>query len=198
MNFTLTGARKVINKKILIVLILIAVVLILAYVFSTLQTNTQKSRPLLSKEQPVTNGKFDTQAPISQKSKASLDKLKNNLPYRSTVNLTTGRTVAFVISAKPADLYALYIEIPDLNFRSDYADTNLPKNVDEFRETASSILAWIKNQEVSPNNIFISWGSKAYIQQNAEKWLNPSPQFPKVIKQNDKYVFEKEPLKTPN
>jgi len=146
--------------------------------------------------QPVKEGKFDNQAPISKQSKGSIDKLKSKLPYRKIVETSTGQKIIFVIIASRIDLYTLTIEVVGIDFQSTYDDPNLAKNVLTFRETAQTIFDWMEDQGVKSNEVFITWGSRAFQQQSAEAWLNESPQYPKVIKRENQFVFEVEPDKS--
>ncbi len=179
-----------------LIIIILATVIIIQQIHvpktPTLQITT--TSPSL-KEQPIIDGRFDKNAPIAQHSQKSIQTLSAYLPYRNTIQTTTGQKVTFTIFINPLDQYTLYIGILGINFRSSYDDPELPKNIQDFRETANAILSWMKNYNVNPGDIFISWGDNAYIQDNAEAWLTPSAKFPNIIKEGSNFVFENVPTK---
>ncbi|MBI3341773.1 hypothetical protein HY024_01490 [Candidatus Curtissbacteria bacterium] len=142
--------------------------------------------------QPVTGGKFDEQAPVSQKSKTSIERLLPFLPYRQIITTSAGDKVTFVVIGNQKDLYDLYLETAGINFQLQKTDPDLPRNVLNLRETASTIFAWLNKQNVSQTDVFIVWGN-AVAQKSAESWLKESPQFPKVVKKGNQFVFEKQP-----
>lgn len=149
-----------------------------------------KEVPLPVSEQPVSNGQFQESAPVSQTSKTSVEKLQPDLPYRQTITTSTGNKVTFVVLSNKRDPYTLYIETAGINYQLQPPDPDLPKNVLDFRETASTIFEWLNKQGVSQTDLFIVWGN-AIVQKSAESWLKESPEFPKVIKSGDKYEFSK-------
>lgn len=147
-------------------------------------------------EQPLTDGKFDQADPVSQVSKSQLAKIKDKLPYRKSILSSTGNQITISIHHQ-GDEFTIYVEMFPIEFQSSYEDPDLPRNVLNFREGATFLYNWLKKNGVDPSKIFISWGSKAYIQETAREWLNESPQFPKVIKKDGNFVFESEPQKNP-
>ena len=162
--------------------------------------NLKKARVVTPKdflpatEQPLTDGKFDEAATVSQDSKAQLAKIKDKLPYRKSILSSTGDQIT-VSTHHQGDEFTLYVEMFPIEFQSSYEDPNLPRNVLNFREGATFLYNWLKENDVDPSKIFISWGSKAYTQETARQWLNETPQFPKIIKRDNQFVFETEPVK---
>ena len=198
MNLSLTNLKQALPVRVAavaIILVILVIIIAIAIPFSTKPKREEGVPPPVS-QQPEVDGKLDVNAPSSQKSKTSLLRLAKSLPYRSSSRASTGNKITFSIYTKPANEYTLYVEMIPINFQSTYADPDLAQNVLDFRETAEAIFTWLQEQKVSPADLFISWGSRAYIQKAAEAWLLESPQFPKVIKKGDKFIFEKEPVKT--
>lgn len=174
----------------------ILIVLVIIVIFSILiifQQITRKQKPSTElnpvglNEQPVINGKFDSSAETSQRSKTSIAQLKPSLPHRNTITTTTGAKILLAIISPDQDPYAIYVET-NIDFLP--TNENLTKSVVDFRETAQYVFDFIKSKNVNPEDIFFSWGSKKYIQDTAKSWLNPSNEFPKVIKQDGAFVFE--------
>lgn len=194
MHIHLTEIRKlIINKKVLITLVILIFLLVFAIpiLLNRPSKITPEDIPPLLATQPVKEGKFDSKAEVSQNSKAEIEKLKPYLVYRKTIKTVTGSNVTFAVFAKPVVEHTLFVEIMGVNFRSNHDDPQLAKNVQDFREVARNIFDFIKSHNANPQNIFISWGGFAYIQNNAEAWLKESEEFPKVIKVEDGWEFEK-------
>ena len=84
------------------------------------------------KQQPVVNGKFDPTAPISQRSKAAIDKLRPYLIYRDILTTSTGNKVTFALFTKPLDQYTLFVEMIGIDFQSTNSDPDLPRNVQDY------------------------------------------------------------------
>lgn len=198
MSTSLNNLRQIIGKKI-VLFVLVSASLIFFLLIVTQLSKKKSAQETVSytpiASQPVENGKFNTQAPVSQKSKTSLEKIKSQLPLTQTITTSTGTQVKVLLHAKDTDAYTLYLEIGSINFRSNGQDPMLAKNILDFRETARYVFNLLENKSINPKDIFIVWGTKAYIQQNAEAWLNESPKYPKVVKKGDAFVFEKEPQK---
>ncbi len=208
-NLTLTKIKEQILRLRTVMVIGVGITVITAITGAIIITKPQKregaTTPFSSTEtpippplnqQPVVNGKFDPSAPASQRSKAAIDKLKPYLAYSKTITTSTGSNITFTVFTRPTENYTLRVKISNLNFQADYNDPNLPKTVQDFRETAAAIFDFMNQHGINPGDVFISWGSTpSYIQKNAEAWLVPSPQFPKVIAKNGQFVFETEPIR---
>lgn len=201
MNLSLTNLKeKLKNARFIIIAIIIILTLLGFIIFQQIQKSQYKQQvpsdvPLSLKRQPVIDGKFDGKAQISQRSQKAIESLKSFLPYRKTVTTSTGQEATFAVFGRPENPYTLYIETLNINFRSTYDDPNLPKNVQDFRDAAHELILFLKMRNINPSDVFISWGSIGYIQDNAEAWLVESPAYPKVINQNGKFVFEKPPIR---
>lgn len=190
----LTSIRNlIIKQKYFAIAILIVFLIIFALVLTSKSKPKDKYLPVT--QQPTVNDQFNENAAVSKTAKAEVDSLLKKLPYTQTIKTKTEKNITYQIYKRDADAYTIYIQIKGVNFRSDYTDPNLPENVQDFRDTASSVLGWISKQGVETEKIFIIWGDKAYVQENAEKWLNISPQFPNVVKREGSFVFESEPVK---
>lgn len=190
------------NRIIPFTIAIVVILLLFAFIIfqqitrkPTQQIDTQNLPPPIS-SQPVVNGHFDSTAQISQRSKAGIDKLKPYLPIRTPLTTSTGSNVTYAVFLIPKVEHTLYVDMIGIDFQSTYNDPNLPKNVQNFRDVANAVLGFIKDHNANPSDIFITWGlSSAFNQQNVEAWLTLSDKFPAVVKKDNKYVFEKQPLK---
>ncbi len=194
MKLSLTSVK----KETLPLAILATIIIILLGFVITQQI--LKNRPFQTaqlpppiKLQPVVNGKFDTNAPISQKSKASVELLKQHLPYKADFVSTTGDKITYTLYGKTIDPYTLYVDISNIDFLIPSTNPNYPKTIQDFRDTANHIFEYMKQYNANPSDVFISWGSQAYIQNNAELWLTVSDKFPPVVKKDNQYIFETPP-----
>ncbi len=191
MNLNLTTIKKEIVP---ITIVSVIIVLLLGIV---IVQQLLKSRPSSSttdiipstKQEPVIAGKFDTQAQISQKSKTAINNLKSHLPYRTEITTTTGSKIIFALYSQPENPYALYVETLNINFLLPSSDPNYPQTVQDFRDTATAVFTFMKQYSVNPADVFISWGSKKYIQDNAQLWLVVSDKLPNVIKKDNQFIF---------
>lgn len=200
MDFNLTNIKKVLGDfRFILVSAFFIFFFLIVVIFQQINKPQPPQAPITTtppslKEQPIVNGRLNENAAISQRAKKAIETLTPNLPYNNTIRTSTGQNVLFTIFAKPNNTHFLFIAIDNINFRSAYGDPDLPKNVQNFRETTDSIFSWMKSYNANPGDVFISWDDNAYIQNSAEAWLTESPQFPKVIKQGDNFVFEKTPV----
>ncbi len=148
--------------------------------------------PPPSSQQPVSNGKLDTTAPEVQLSKNALDLIKPKLPHNQTITTSTGTKVSYLAFVKTPDLYELHVAIIGIDFTTLKEDPKFPLTVQDFRDTASSLYDFLTSNGVNPSALYIIWADNFQNQKTAESWLNPSAEFPKVVKQNGKYIFEKQ------
>lgn len=192
----LTSVKAIVLGILVVALIIFLITVIIFQYFIKPQPppRTPSEFPPSLSEQPVVDGQFNKSAEISQRSRAAIDAIKPSLPYRTTITASTGQEITYVIFTDPLTPYTLYIEMLSVNFRATYEDPLLPKYVQDFRDSASNIFSWMRQLGVEPGDVFISWGDQAFIQENAEAWLVPSEKFPKVIRQDDQFIFETPPV----
>lgn len=192
----LTSVKTIVLGILVVALVIFLVAVIIFQYFLKPQpaSRTPSEIPPSLSKQPVVDGQFDESAEVSQRSKATINALKSSLPYRTTITTSAGQEVAYVIFTDPLTPYTIYMEMLGVNFRATHEDPLLPKYVQDFRDTASDIFSWMRQQGVEPGDIFISWGDQAFIQENAEAWLVPSEKFPKVARQKNQFIFETEPV----
>jgi len=147
--------------------------------------------PPASSQQPVIGGKLDTSDPQVQQSKNFLDIIKPKLPHDETLTTSTGTKVSYTAFTKTPDQYDLYVAIRGVDFTIPKEDPKLAQTVRDFRDTADSLYSFLASNGVNPSAIYIVWADNLPNQKVAESWLNVSGEFPKVIKQDGKYIFEK-------
>lgn len=168
------------------------IILLVVVIFQQLIRVTKPIyNPPPASQQPVINGKIDTAALPVQQSKNSLDLLKPHLPFNQTITTSTGTKVVFSVFTKtPDDPYSLYVAINGVDFTTPKEAVNYPQTVQDFRDTSDAVFNFITKSGVDPSTLFITWAYLLPNQKTAESWLNISSEFPRVVKQNGKYVFE--------
>lgn len=194
MNLTLNNIRGSFVHHKFFMLAGLAIIALFAVI--VIQQVLRFSKPTYSpppaSQQPVVNGKLNISAQAVQQSKNSLDILKPHLPFNQTITTSTGTKIAYSVFTKiPEDPYDLYIAISNIDFTVPNEDLKLAQTVQDFRDTASSLYDFLTTNGVNPSAIYIVWADNLPNQKTAESWLNPSVDFPSVIKQNGKYIFEK-------
>src|SRR6266568_146266 len=123
---------------------------------------------------PQNGGGLDLNSPRIQNSIAELQKLYPYLPYYKDITLSTGVSVTINIPEKVLQLtpWTLDAEIYGINYETspNQADYTLMKK--SFLEAANIVFAWVKQHGADPKKIIYTWGTRAYIQQQAEQWLS--------------------------
>lgn len=170
----------------LVIIVLLAVIIAQQLIRISKPTYT----PPPATQQPVVNGKLDTSAPTVQQSKNFLDIIKPRLPYNQKLTTSTSSKVSYTAFTKTPDPYTLYIAIIGVDFTIPKDDPKFAQTVQDFRDTANSLYSFLTSNGVNPSAIYIVWADNLNNQKTAESWLNESSEFPKVIKQNGKYIFE--------
>lgn len=196
MKFNLTNLKKeILPVAIAATIILFLIILIsVQQIFRSRKTApSSQNLPPSTKLEPVKNGKFDTSAPISQKSNEAINLLRPHLPYRAIFTTTTGTQVTYAIRTISINPYTLYIETININFLLASSDPILAKNVEDFRETAGEIFKFMGQYNVNPSDVFISWANNKQAQDNAGAWLVVSDKFPSVVKKGNQFIFVNQP-----
>lgn len=193
MTLALNDIKTTLNRHKFFLMAGLVIIVLLAVV--TIQQLIRVSKPvyapLPASRQPVVGGKLDTSALPVQQSKNSLDLLKPHLPFNRTITTSTGTKVAFSIFSKtPDDPYSLYVAIGGVNFAVQKEATNYAQTIQDFRDTSDAVFTFITQNGVNPSMLYITWADLLPNQKTAESWLNVSGEFPRVVKQNGKYVFE--------
>ncbi len=191
MNLTQLRQQLLGRKAALVIIFLLVIIVGIFFISIRKQKEyTIKTVPPPAQGQPVKDGKFDTEAEISKKSKAEVDKIKSKLPKREEFQTSTGTNVSYTIFYKPTDPNSLYIETTKINLQIPKNNTNFPKEVQNFRETAARAFDWLNNQGTKIDGVFIIW-SDGVMQKAAETLFMESEEYPKVIKVGDMWEFEK-------
>jgi len=192
MNLTLNNLRSALIRHKFTIFAAIIIVSLLVVI--TLQYLIKITKPTYSpppaSQQPVVNGKLDTTSSQAQQSKASLDILKPKLPYNQTITTSTGTKVTYSVFLKTPDPYDLYIETSGIDFTLKKDAPNYTQTVQDFRDIADSVFGFLTSSGTNPSTIYVVWADNLQSQKTAESWLNPSSEFPKVVKQNGKYIFK--------
>ncbi len=193
MNLTLNSTRNIFarHKFFLAAGFIIIVLLVVVIVQQIIRVSKPIYNPPPASKQPVVNGKLDTSALPVQQSKSSLDLLRSHLPSNQKITTSTGTKVAFSIFTKtPDDPYSLYVAIGGVDFTTPKEAATYTQTVQDFRDTSDAVFNFIAQNGVDPSTLYITWADMLPNQKTAESWLNVSSEFPKVIKQNGKYIFE--------
>lgn len=192
MTITLNNIRSIATRhKFFLVSGSIVVILITIITVQQILRQAKKTyAPPPASQQPVTNGKLDISAPTVQQSKSFLDTIRPKLPYNQTITTSTGTKVSYAAFLKTPDQYELFVEISGIDFTSPKQASTFAQTVQDFRETADAVFNFLAANGVNPSAVYIIWADSFTNQKTAESWLQISDNFPKVIKQNGKYIFE--------
>lgn len=193
MTITLSNIRTTVirHKFFLISGLIIAALAATILVQQIMRTAKKTYTPPPASQQPVTNGKLDVSESTVQQSKSLLDIIKPKLPYNQTITTSTGTKISYAAFLKTPDPYELYVEISGVDFTIPKDDPKFAQTIQDFRDTADSLYSFLTSNGVNPSAIYVVWADNLNNQKTAESWLNISSEFPKVIKQNGKYIFEK-------
>jgi hypothetical protein len=192
MSLTLNNIRSgILHHRFFLVAGLLVIILFSVIVLQqTIRISRPTYTPPPASQQPVVNGKLDISAQAVKESKNFLDIIKPKLPYDQTPTTSTGTKVSYTVFAKTPDLYTLYVAIIGVDFTIPKDDPKFAQTVQNFRDTADSLYSFLTSNGVNPSAIYIVWADNLLNQKTAESWLNVSVDFPKVVKQNGKYIFE--------
>lgn len=187
-----TGKQKLIIAFIFIIFLFIALVVFLSFknavlkeqpVSPTISPFPGGQAPIISPYfkqtdqiptlSPQRGGGVDTSSQVVLVSIREINKLSSFIPYVSDVTLSTGIPVSIVIPGEdlqtnPWEL-AVYINNIDYNVSSGDPDYALMRQ--SFIEASDIVLSKIKENGADPGKIYITWGDKAYIRNQAEEWL---------------------------
>jgi hypothetical protein len=107
-------------------------------------------------------------------SKIEIQKAYPYLPFTKTVTLSTGVPVTIDIPQKEFQFtpWVLAVNVRGINFNtsSDQEDYALMR--DSFKEVAGVVFVFLEQNTIDPKKIYFSWGDRAFMQDNAERWLS--------------------------
>lgn len=116
---------------------------------------------------------INIQSPVVQQSISEIKKLAPFLPYNKDLTLSNGTTVSIVIP--PYDLqnneWTLTVQIFNVDYQTTPDQPDYQNQRQSFKEAANYVFSWMQSNGVDPKKIFVSWGDKAYIQDQAQEWL---------------------------
>ena len=116
---------------------------------------------------------IDLGSQFTQTSIAEVQKLYPHLPYLKDYTLSTGLAVSIVIPAKDLQYnpWSLTVQIFGIDYELPPDDPEYQRMKTSFLEAANTVFEWIRSNGADPQKIIVSWGDKAFIQDQAEEWL---------------------------
>lgn len=143
--------------------------------------NTLKTRnenlPLAINEIPTINptkgGGVDINSTEIINSKAEIFKITNKLPFNKKIKTSSGLDVEIMIpSQKLQDNdYYLTVYVFGINYKVANDARDYLKQRNGFLEGAKEVFSFLKQNNISNNEIIIKWGDKKYIRDKAENWI---------------------------
>lgn len=183
---------KILGNRIILVIVFLLIIILAVFLISIRPENkyTVEELPKPVAQQEVKDGKFDKEAPTSVTSKLNVDKIKSRLPKREEFTTRAGTKVSYTLFFKPTDEHSLYIETTGINPLIPTTSDQFPLEILEMREASARAFSWLEDNGVEVNSVFIIWSDGA-LQKAAETALLESPEYPNIIKDGDKWVFER-------
>ena len=119
-------------------------------------------------------GGLDLTSPIAKASIQSVAGLIQYLPYQKDFTSSSGVSISILIPSQDlqSNTWTLTAQVSGINYETSVGDSDYPSMKESFQEAASDIFSWVSSHNVNPQRIIFSWGDKAYIQQQAERWLS--------------------------
>lgn len=171
----------------------ILLIIVLFFAFSLTQNNNAPQEPGLivptqvplvpvrldtipqsTKVIPTTGpSQIDLSAAATQTSIQEISKLNNALPYATSFTSSVGIPIEIFIPGKNQQgrTWTLQVQTLGVNFQADPQTPKYALMRQSFREAAKMVFSFLESRNVSPSNIFITWGDRTYEQDTAEKWL---------------------------
>lgn len=122
---------------------------------------------------PEKGAGIDMSARVVATSIQEIEKLSPYIPYEKEVVLPNGQTLSVLIPPKNLqnNPWTLTVQIFGIDYNTSPTQKGYSSTKEAFRQAAGEVFTWMKEHDVNPRNIYISWGEKAYMQDQAEKWL---------------------------
>lgn len=123
---------------------------------------------------PEKGGGLDINSPVMQNSIEELQKLDPYLPFAEDITLSTGVRVSILIPEKNLQItpWTLTAGVYGINYDTSPGQADYVTTKESFKEAAKIIFAWIRSHNADPEKILFTWGTRAYIQDQAEAWLS--------------------------
>lgn len=183
-------------------LALILIILIIIFIVTLLLTNNQQPTPessivpvapspssfisrgpttitpLLTQELPYNTpeegGGIDLESSIVQQSQSQVTKILPSLPYETNFRSEDGTIISTLIPGAQFQEtpWVLDVQIFGIDYQVSQENPSYQAQKVVFLKAAANIFEWLKSQGVDPEKIIISWGDKAYIREQAERWLS--------------------------
>lgn len=125
---------------------------------------------------PTQGGGTDINSPVVQSSISEIEKLNAALPFERDFTTSAGVAVSIVIPRQTlqTNSWTLKAQIFGINYNTSPEQEDYEVMSRSFVEAANVVFSWIKQNNVDPERIIFVWGDRKYIQDQAEKWLNPN------------------------
>ena len=116
---------------------------------------------------------LDLESAEIKNSIAQIEKIKAKLPYKKSFTSTGGIDVDILIPSYDLliNKWTLSVEIMPLDYEISENDPDYEKTKTAFLEAAGDVLFWLKDNEISTEEIIIQWGDREFIQTRSEEWL---------------------------
>lgn len=116
----------------------------------------------------------DTASESVQSSISEINSLEPFLPYKDQRRLSTGIPVTIFIPQRSDtdNPWTLSVGIYGINYQVNPNDSDYDLQKKSFLEAANIAFEWMESKKVDPEKLYITWGDRAYIQDQAERWLS--------------------------
>lgn len=170
------------QQVILFMVLGLGIVVLLSFFFipkkiPTNPTQTPTSLPIKMQDvpyKPSTEGSgVDTNSQVVNNSSSEIMKLYDFLPYQNEFVSSKNKKISIVIPDKNLQInpWTLTVQIFGIDYQVKEGEPDYQIAESSFLEAVNKTFIWMNSQGVDPGKIIISWGDKAYIQNQAEKWL---------------------------
>lgn len=134
----------------------------------------------LEKIPPQTNAiptispyQVNVSAPKTQASIQEIEKLNTALPFRDSFVSSTNIPVQIYIPHINPDgtNWVLPVEITGINYQVMTGDSSYTSMKQSFQEAVKIVFDFLDKNNIDRSKVFVSWGDRAYIQDQAQNWL---------------------------
>ncbi len=118
-------------------------------------------------------GGVNTNEDKVEASTAEIKKVLPYLPIKRPYTLSTGRIVDIIISTNGLETrpWVLPVYIGGIDYTIPATHAQYAEERSTFLEAVNIIYTILKEHGAKPENMYINWGDRAFIQERAEQWL---------------------------
>lgn len=115
---------------------------------------------------------LDLESQIVKDSEAQIEKLKTFLPYKKTVQTEPFEVVLYIPTLElNTHRWMLSVDIVGPEYEVGKESASYDVNKESFLKGVNELYSFLQSHDVDPSSLFITWGGRAYIQEQAEEWL---------------------------